>query len=337
MIFTRLRPNAVLAPLSLAAILGSWPWATGHGNCHALSSPAHSGEITQEPRELAYPVNADSVVTWPLPRLLKAVPSLKGLEPAESQEGLPGILQKVGANVKVFFEDFPNTASVERISMEGLGGPGGAVWGTHAEKFQYLALARPARSGVGLDEYRTNAKGQVVQPGGSGGGYFVTKAFVSMPLHFHPGYQAESTFRYLGRQVISKRLTYVIAFAQRPGTAHVVGRITFGQTSILVLFQGIAWIDSTAYQVIRMRTDLLTSKEDVGPKRETTEIEFQEVRFRESSQTLWLPRQVVVTVDWKGHVYRNRHRYSNFKLFSVGTEQKVQEPEDARPGHENPN
>jgi len=337
MIFTRLRPTAVLGSLWLAAILGPWLWATGHGICHAFLSAPHTREITQEPRELAYPANADSVVTWPLPRLLKAVPNLKGLEPAESQEGLPGILQKVGANVKAFFEDFPNTASVERISMEGLGGPGGTVWGTHTEKFQYLALARPSRSGVGLDEYRTNAKGRVVQPGGSEGGYFVTKAFVSVPLHFYPDYQAESTFRYLGRQFISKRQTYVVAFAQRPGTAHVVGRITFGQTSILVLFQGIAWIDSTSYQIMRMRTDLLASKEDIGPKRQTTEIEFQEVHFKESPQALWLPRQVAVNVDWKGHVYRNRHRYSNFKVFSVGTEQKVQTPEDAHPGHQNPN
>lgn len=275
MIFTRLRPNAVLGLLWLAAILGPWLWATGHGNGHALSSPAHSIEITQEPFQLTYPANADSVVTWPLPRLLKAVPSLKGLEAAESQEGLPGILQKVGANVKAFFEDFPNTASVERISMEGFGGPGGTGWETHTEKFQYLALARPARSGVGMDEYRTDAKGQVVQPGGLGGGYFVTKAFVSMPLHFHPAYQAESTFRCLGRQAISRRQTYVVAFAQRPGIARVVGRINFGQTSILVLFQGIAWIDSTSYQIIRMRTDLLPSKESVGPRRQATEIEFQ--------------------------------------------------------------
>jgi hypothetical protein len=205
----------------------------------------------------------------------------------------------------------------------------GPIWDSHTEKFQYLALARPAASGVGLDEYRTNDKGQVVQPGGSGGNYFVTKGFVSMPLHFHPDYQADSTFRYLGRQVISKRQTYVVAFAQQPGMARLPGRISFGEVTLLVLRQGIAWIDSSTYQVLRMQTDLLASKEQIDPKRETTEIEFQEVRFKKAPQALWLPRQVVVTFDWKGHAYKNRHSYSDFKLFTVGTEQKAQTPEAA--------
>jgi len=334
----RVRSNKALGLLWLAVTLGSWPWGTGHADCYTLLSPSHSSENAQEPRELEYPANADSVVTWPLPRLLKAVPNLKGLEPDESQAELPDILRKVGANVRAFFEDFPNTASVERIYIEGLkdvGGLGGMIgvsgpiWDSHTQKFQYLALARRATSGVGLDEYRTNAKGQVVEPGGSGGSYVVTKGFVSMPLYFYPDYQADSTFRYLGRQVISKRQTYVVAFAQRPGVARLPGRISIKGVSILVLMQGIAWFDSSTYQVLRMHTDLLTSKEQIDPKRETTEIEFQEVRFKESPQTLWLPRQVVVTVDMTGHAYKNRHSYSDFKLFTVGTEQEVQTPGEA--------
>jgi hypothetical protein len=86
-----------------------------------------------------------------------------------------------------------------------------------------------------------------------------------------------------------------------------------------------------------MRTDLLPSKEDIGPTRETTEIQFQAVSFKESSQVLWLPREVSVTVKWKKITYRNRHRYSKFKLFAVGTEQHVQPPEDVSPDRENPN
>jgi hypothetical protein len=316
----------------LATIVVPWLWAVGHPIRRAVGMTLFE---QQGPRELTYPTNADSVVTWPLPQLLKAVPALKGLEPDESQEDLPGILQKVGENVRAFFENFPNTASVEKISMEGLGRDA-TVLETETQKFQYLALTRPLARGVHLDEYRTNAKGEVVEPGGSAGSYFITKGFVSMPLHFHPDYQADSTFRYLGRQVINKRQTYVVGFAQRPGIAHLVGRISIDGISILVLTQGIAWIDSAGYQVIRMRTDLLKSNEDIGPKQQTTESEFREVRFKESPQVLWLPRQVVVTMDWKGYAYQNRHRYSNFKLFTVGTEQKVQTPEDTPPERHDP-
>jgi len=294
-----------------------------------LSPPA---SVQNPPTSLTYPSVVDSVVTWPLPRLLKAIPKLKGLEPDESQAELPRILQKVGVNVKAFFENFPNTASVEKISMERL-----AVASGITQKFRYLALPRPANEGVGLDEYRTDSKGQVVEPGGLGVGLCVTKGFVSVPLRFHPEYQAGSTFRYLGRQVINKRQSHVVAFAQRPGIARIGRRISFGTTSLLVLVQGIAWIDASDYQILRMRTDLLPSKENVGPKRETTEIEFRTVRFKESTQMLWLPYEVAVSVDWRGNVYQNRHRYSDFRLFTVSTQQKLQAPKEASPDQHLPN
>jgi len=297
------------------------------------------------PTSLAYPLHVDSVVTWPLPRLLKAIPKLKGLEPDESQAELPRILQRVGVNVKALFENFPNTASVEKISMErlavtsGTGAPGwprGGIRESHTQKFRYLALSRPANQGVGLDEYRTDSKGQVVEPGGSEAGHFVTKGFVSVPLHFHPEYQADLTFRYLGRQVINKRQSHVVAFAQRPGIARIVQQIRFGTTSLLVLVQGIAWIDASDYQIWRMRTDLLPSKENIGPKRETTEIELRAVRFKESVQMLWLPYEVVVSVDWKGNVHQNRHRYSDFRLFTVSTQQKLPPPKEVSPDQQLP-
>ncbi len=356
------RPNRVCAALWLAVAFGLWPPVPHTPICVALSSPTHSISDQQEARSVAYSKDAESFVNLPWAQLLKAVPNLKGLEPAESQEALPGILQEVGANVKEFFQDFPNTVCVEKISMEGLGetgetalqipNPGGDVspiaisgsgrsggeaWQSHTQKFQYLALARQGTRGVGLDEYRTNAKGELAEPGGLPGGYFVTKGFVSIPLYFHPDYQADSTFRYLGRQSIDKQRTYVVAFAQRPERARLVGRIEVRNTSVSVLTQGIAWIDPSDYRILQMRTDLLPSKEAIGPKKVTTEIQFQPVSFKESSRVFWLPREVSVIVEWKKITYRNRHRYSKFKLFAVGTEQHVRPPEDVSPDHQNPN
>jgi len=288
------------------------------------------------PSQAPSPAHVDSVVTWPLPKLFKAIPELKGLEPVESQEELPGILQKVGENVRAYFESFPDTASVEGFSTARLGGlrtdPERG-----AQKFQYLALAHTHGGCAGLDEYRTNAKGERVEPRGLTGNYFITKGFVSTPLHFYPSCQTDSAFRYLGRQVIEKRQTHVVAFAQRSGVARTPVRMQIENISTLVLVQGIAWIDSSTYQILRMRTDLLPPKIEIGPTRVTTKIEFQEVHFKESSQALWLPREVVVSTDWKGCTYLDRHRYSNFKLFTVGTEEKARAPHGTPPGHDNPN
>jgi len=79
----------------------------------------------------------------------------------------------------------------------------------------------------------------------------------------------------------------------------------------------VAWIDCKTYQVIRMRTDLLNPVARTRLDRETTEVQYSEVRFKDVPLSFWLPRDVVVTVEWKGKLRRNRHTYSDFHLFSV--------------------
>jgi thiol:disulfide interchange protein len=45
--------------------------------------------------------------------------------------------------------------------------------------------------------------------------------------------------------------------------------------------------------------------------------------YMDSNQDLfWLPREVKVTIGWKGRTFRNLHRYSNYRLFSVETYEK---------------
>ena len=169
------------------------------------------------------------------------------------------------------------------------------------------------------------------------GAYLLTIGFASASIHFHPLYQAGSNFRYLGRQVIDKRETFVVAFAQRPETARVVGQVQVGQASTTVLLQGVAWIDATAYQIVQMRTDLLAPRPDFyGLEKQTTQVRFREVQFKHAHSALWLPHEVVVTTYWNRQILRNRHRYSKFMLFTVETEQRLKEEEVQPPAPQKP-
>jgi tetratricopeptide (TPR) repeat protein len=277
-----------------------------------------------------------SVATQPLPELMKAMPELAGLVPATSQEELVSILQKTGESVELMFRTFPNTVSVEQIRQERRG-KDGKVKNSSAQSFQYLLLARPERWGLGLEEYRTNARGDRGAPVGLKDGFMLTAGFASAPLLFHPAYQSGSNLRYLGRQVLDGRDTYVVAFAQRAETAKMIERFNTENASVLVLLQGVAWIDAATYRIIRMRTDLLKPPTGVRLERQTTEIRFQQIPFTEIATALWLPQEVAVTVDWKGKTFRNSHRYSDFKLFNVATEERRKTTVPPSPPPENPN
>ena len=253
-----------------------------------------------------------SMLDWSTAEFIKAMPELRGLDPAGSQERLGVLLERTGENVKSFFDDFPDIASRERIYLERL------FWPEHrTEEFSYLALPLPGKDRVELEEYRTNAAGKRAEPRALEHG-FVTEGFVSMIVHFHPLYLSESRFRYLGRQNMDGHPVDVVCFAQIPGKARVKESLKTEFRSLAITLQGVAWIDSDAYHIVRMRTEL-EPRADLDLKEETTELRFTEVRFKDMPQVFWLPKEVTVTVNWDGAVFRNRHVYSEFQLFRVNT------------------
>lgn len=263
-----------------------------------------------------------SVVTQPLGELIAAVPELKGLEPAASQDDLPSILQKTGENVREFFTGFQNTISVEQVREERLG-KNGKVKDFQNLKFQYLLLSQPQQGRMELEEYRTNEHGDRTAPTGLDSGFMLTSGFASASLLFHPAYQSGAKFRYLGRQKVNGRTLDVVGFAEIPDKAEMIERFNTHDASILVVFQGLAWIDPDAYKIVRLRTDLLKPESKIRLERQTTEITYDPVQFKQVASTVWLPSEVAVTVEWAGKTFRNMHRYSDFKLFNTGTEEHV--------------
>jgi len=265
-----------------------------------------------------------SAVNQPIASLVRAVPELQGLQPAASQDDLPLILQKTGENVKAFFDSFQNTSSVEQIREERLA-KDGKVKDLQDEKFQYLLLARQETWGLGLEEYRTNSHGDRTAPTGIESGMMVTSGFASASLVFHPQYQAGATFRYLGEQTLNGRPCHVVAFAQTPAKAQMVERFNTDDGSVLLLFQGLAWIGADSFKIVRLRTDLLQPQTKIRLQRQTTEITYDPVQFKQVASALWLPSQVAVTLQWAGKTFHNEHKYSDFRLFNTRTQEKIHE------------
>jgi hypothetical protein len=284
----------------------------------------------QQRLELAEYGHVNSIVEKPLAEIEKKAPELAGIHPAPGQDELETVLRKAGASVRDFFKDFPDTVSEESVQQEFI---------RHHQKtgvkstqtFQYLLIAESQRSGLGLEEYRTNQKGKESGMNGLAQGLMLTSGFASASLIFHPLYQAGSEFRLLGRQKVNGHETEVVAFAQNPKRSRMFEVFRGGQDRILILIQGIAWIDASNGQVLRLRTELLKPDPKSRMTRQTTHIEYGPVRFKAASREFWLPREVVVTVEWKGKEYRNTHAYSDFRLFNVRSEEHLKASQPGGP------
>ncbi len=270
------------------------------------------------------------MMDWPLSEVLKPVPELAGLEPAEAQSDLPLILDRTGESIKAMLEILPNSSAREDITQETLGS-NGRVTDRRVQSYNYLLLKHLDDQGVRLEEYRTDLGGNSPGLQRTLGRFSVTLGFAIMPAHFDLANRTASRFRLLGQQEVAGHKTYVVAFAQRPGWASVIGRVTIDGRSAIILYQGVVWIDGASYQILRMRTDLLAPRQDVGLSRQTTEITFDEVRLAGVSSVLRLPREVVVTSESKGQVRRNHHHYSDYKLFAAESTIKPIEPDQQNP------
>lgn len=253
---------------------------------------------------------------------------LADLEPAPDQKPLAAILEAVGKNVAQFFADLPNICSLEKVNQERLNREG-KTDRTQERTYRYLLTMPDQKFGPAVDEYRADPKGKLTSQPGLDDNYMLTEGFVSAPLVFHPAYQSGSSFRLLGTQKVKGRKTYVIVYAQEPTKSRLSGTFVYGATVRPTFTQGMAWVDAENYQIIRLVSDLLEPLPLLRLDKETTDINFGEVHFKQAPRSFWLPKAVTVTLDWNSRLLRNDHAYSDFLVSNVESTQRISRPKNA--------
>ena len=98
------------------------------------------------------------------------------------------------------------------------------------------------------------------------------------------------------------------------------------QTSVTTISQGLAWVDTATSQIVRIHTELLAPLPELRLDKQTMDVDFHEVHFTHMNQTVWLPEEVLVSLDWNGKRLRNRHEYSDYKVFDVDASEKIGQP-----------
>lgn len=275
--------------------------------------------------------DARPYIDEPLAQLIKRVPQLKELQPSHSQQELPGILLNTGNQVDTFFRNVTDLTAREEISLMRLRQEKPytkpELTGERVRD-SYLILRHGNTGSVEIVEYRMDASGGNFDPSLTRKGFLVTSGFALTCNYFSTGFQSESRFRYLGDEKIGPRDTYVVGFAQQPGKATLTVRMKKASGAPAhMLVQGIAWIDKSDFQIVRMRTDLLAPRKDVGLNQQTTEVMLTKVQLVDIATPLWLPSSVKVYVEFTTHngdvdeffelSYRNEHKYTDYQRYRV--------------------
>ncbi len=280
-------------------------------------------------------------VTSSIPELQQIVPDLRGLSVADQPLALPVLLDKIGDRTLELSRKVPNLICHEEVVESHFGAK------ATKENFSYLILARRSHDALTLEEFRVDLKSgerletdEAWKPDAANtvvsssrlndlarssqrlnvrmsGGPPLSQGFASMWVRFYPSNRSEAAFRYLGQQKIDGRRTWVLAFAQRPGAVRLPAEVQFSDKSVPIYYQGVAWVDASDFRIVRLRTDLLPTIEKLPLTQLTAEVQFADTQAAGFSAPLWLPREVAVTSEVNGHIFHDKHNYSNYRSFQA--------------------
>ncbi|MGP8092604.1 MAG: hypothetical protein ACLP72_04695 [Candidatus Sulfotelmatobacter sp.] len=275
-------------------------------------------------------------VSCPIAEIQRAVPELAHLNAAPDQSQLTALLDKIGAKTVEIVRNTPNLVSHEAVESRQNG------FTSHGD-YSFLILQHPmgAKSRV-FDEYRVDvatgakletdfiekAAGSAAAPSSladvipadpilphSAPAGPTSQGSVSAWLAFYPANREQFEFRDLGQQTMDRRPTLVVAFAQRPASIQLPALITYQQKTYKIFMQGVAWIDPENFRILRLRSNLLYVPAEVPLRQFSVDIQFEQMSIVDVPSPLWLPTQVVINSNLAGSILRERHTYSDYRLF----------------------
>lgn len=194
-----------------------------------------------------------------------------------------------------------------------------------ARTYSYLAVVDESSPHlIDVSEFRESRSGARDTPG-----LLVDMGTPALALVFHPDFSDSFDWSCEGLGEWKGKSAWVIHFEQRTDkpTSRLQGFETASREYMLPL-KGRAWVAENGGEVIHLDTDLAHPMKQIGMLREHFSIDYAPVPFRTHKRVLWLPQDADVYYQFQGHYIHHYHHYSDFKLFWVGTSEKIAKPSD---------
>ena len=256
-------------------------------------------------------------VLWPPTNVDAAVPTVATGVSCPLEDVLKGARKRV----QELLENVDRFTATEVVDSAEIGQDGRA---TRSRKytFDYLADVSLSRDGdLRFDESRKeigriNSTPIPIRTVGLAVG-----AAVFHPLRFD---DFEVTCEGLG--LWHAKPAWQLHFEQRPDKPPRFQAVFADGNWFDVKLKGRAWIATETSQIEHIDFDLLETISQIRLKTEHMSLDYSAVDFPKRNLQLWLPESVSFYIDINGHRFLNRHQLSNYILFSVDSDQKIESP-----------
>lgn len=236
------------------------------------------------------------------------------------QPSLAKILDRASDRVSEFLDQFSNVKCVEQVTQTKLR-PNGKVELEETSSFDYLVILTNAGGELSLNESRLPLK-EAVADRKKNISMLLSNGFATLFLVFHPYYASSFEFTDNGSESMEGHTTRKFHFVHTRNTRSIAALALRGREYPLEL-SGAAWLDPETGNVLRMEATIGSTLEDVGMKSLQASVHFAPVVFSKDQPAYWFPSEAVVEVETPKQHWRNTHRFTSYKQFSVSTEEHV--------------
>ena len=229
------------------------------------------------------------------------------------------LLNRTGEQVSKFRGQFSEVKCTEKVTQEKLGKED-KVELKEESAYDYLVILTNTGGELSLDESRLAVHEAKVDKKNTS--LLVTNGFATLFLVFHPYYAGSFRFTAQGDELVGGHLLSKISFQHVRGTRSIAALALRGKEYPLEV-SGTAWVDPQTAVITKIVAEIGDSMQDVGLKTLRSEVEYAPVPFRGMKETYWFPSQATVEVETPRQHWRNTHRFTDYKRFSVDTEEQV--------------
>jgi hypothetical protein len=233
---------------------------------------------------------------------------------------LDKILDRTSQQVSQFVDQFSNVKCTEQVTQQKFR-PDGKVEIEQQSAFDYLVILTNAGGDISLNESRLPVKEAKLNRR-QDVSMLLSNGFATLFLIFHPTYINNFEFTDGGSDTIDGFPARKIHFEHIHNTRSIAALALRGREYPLEL-SGNAWVDPDTGDILQIEAGIGNTLEDIGMKTLQSSVRFSPVAFAKDQPAIWFPSEAVVEVETPKQHWRNTHRFSAYRQFSVTTEEHV--------------
>jgi len=259
-------------------------------------------------------------LVWNPPNLDSPVPNVSSTPPCD----LSAVLAQAAERTSAMISNLQNFTAEENISYQSSDRQN-FIQDAGSSSYDYVVIFQHGSNEPIVDERRTPRHGTPSPMAAQ------SRGLPEIVLLFLPNLQTDYEMKCDGQLAWDGQPAWLVEFQQRPDHPSRTFAFRTPNGVYSAQLKGRAWIAADSGEILHLETGLMHGIPAVKVYRMYLSITYAPVRFQARDVRVWLPHIADVYYDYgelRTIVY---HTFSDFLLFSVDTDQKIEKPKSPNP------